>query len=38
MENPTFVDEQNIPLINQVEDYGNYPDTTLSRVDETCGA
>ena len=35
MENPTFVDEENIPLINQVEDYDNYPDTTSSRVGET---
>ena len=37
MENPTFADEENIPLINQYEDYDNYsrPDTTPSRVDET---
>ena len=37
MENPTFVDEEDIPLINQDEDYDNYstPDTTPSRVDET---
>ena len=35
MENPTFVDEENIPLINQDEDYDDYPDTTPSRVDET---
>ena len=35
MENPTFVDEENIPLINQDKDYDDYPDTTPSRVDET---
>ena len=36
MENSTFVDEENIPLINQDEDYDNYstPGTTPSRVDE----
>ena len=37
MENPTFLDEENIPLINQDEDYDNYstPDMTPSRVYET---
>ena len=37
MENLTFVDEENIPLIIQDADYDNYstPDTTPSRVDET---
>ena len=36
MENPTFVDKENIPLINQDKHYDNYtPDTTPSRVDET---
>ena len=37
MENLTFADEENIPLIIQDEDYDNYstPDTTPSRVDET---
>ena len=36
MENPTFVDKENIPLINQDEYYDNYtPETTPSRVDET---
>ena len=36
MENPTFLDEENIPLINQDEDYDNYSTlgTTPSRVDE----
>ena len=36
MENSTFVDEENIPLINQDEDYDNYSTlgTTPSRVDE----
>ena len=36
MEDPTFLDEENIPLINQDEDYDNYstPGTTPSRVDE----
>ena len=36
IENPTFIDEEDIPLINQDEDYVNYrtPDTTPSRIDE----
>ena len=36
MENVRF-DEEDIPLINQDEDYDNHstPDTTPSRVDET---
>ena len=37
MDNPTFIDEKDIPLINQDEEYDDYstPDTTTSRVDET---
>ena len=40
MENPTFVNEEYIPLINQDEDYDNCstPDMTPSRVDETSDA
>ena len=36
IENPTFIDEEDIPLINQDEDYVNYrtPDTAPSRIDE----
>ena len=37
MDNLTFIDEEDIPLINQDEEYDDYstPDTTTSRVDET---
>ena len=34
MENPTFADEEDTPLINQDEDYDDYK-TPDSRVDET---
>ena len=35
MKNPTFVDEEDIPLINQVEDYDDYTTPDTSTVDET---
>ena len=37
MDNLTFFNEEDIPLINQDEEYDDYstPDTTTSRVDET---
>ena len=34
MENPVFVDEENIPLV-QDEDYGDYRTPDTSRIDET---
>ena len=33
MENPTFVNEEEIPLINQDEDYDDYRTPDTSRVD-----
>ena len=35
MDNPTFVDEENIPLVHQDEDYDSYRTPDTSRVDET---
>ena len=35
MDNPTFFDEENIPLVHQDEDYDNYRTPDTSRVDET---
>ena len=36
MDNPTFVDEENIPMVNQDKDYeDNYRRPCTSRVDET---
>ena len=35
MENLTFVDEKDIPLINQDEDYDDYRTPDTSRVAET---
>ena len=37
MYNPTFIDEEDIPIVHQDEEYDDYstPDTTPSRVDET---
>ena len=36
MDNPTFVDEETIPMINQDEDYyDDYRTPDTSRVDET---
>ena len=36
MDNPTFVDEENIPMIHQdEEDYDDYRTPDTSRIDET---
>ena len=36
MDNPTFVDEENIPMVHDEEDYDERYDTpNVSRVDET---
>ena len=36
MDNPTFVDEENIPLVHQdEEDYDDYRTQDTSRIDET---
>ena len=35
MDNPVFVDEEDIPLINQDEEYDDYRTLDISRVDET---
>ena len=35
MENPTFFDKEDIPLINQDEDYDDYKTADTNRVDET---
>ena len=35
MDNPTFVDEDTIPIIDQDEDYDDYKTLDTSRVDET---
>ena len=35
MDNPRFIDEEDIPLINQDEDYDDYKTPDTSRVDET---
>ena len=35
MDNPNFVDEEDIPLINQDEDYDDYKTPDTSRIDET---
>ena len=34
MDNPTFVDEENILLVHQQEDYGDYNTPNTSRIDE----
>ena len=34
MDNPRFVDEETIPLV-QIEDYDNYGTPNTSKVDET---
>ena len=34
MDNPVFLDEENIPLV-QDEDYGDYRTPDTSRIDET---
>ena len=35
MDNPVFVDEEDIPLINQDEEYDDYRTIDISRLDET---
>ena len=35
MDNPTFVDDEDIPLINQDEDYKNFRTPDTSRIDKT---
>ena len=35
MDNPEFVDEENIPLIHQDEDYDDYNIPNTSGIDET---
>ena len=35
MDNPVIVDEEDIPLINQHEDYGNYRTPDKSRMGES---
>ena len=34
MDNPTFVDEENIPMVHQDEDYDNYVTLDTSRIDD----
>ena len=35
MDNPTFLDEEDIPMVHQDEDYDDYRTPDISRVDET---
>ena len=35
MDNPRFIDEEDIPLVHQDEDYDYYNTSNTSRVDET---
>ena len=35
MDNPAFVDEKDIPLVHQDEDYDDYGIPDTSRIDET---
>ena len=35
MDNPTFVNEEDIPMVHQDEDYDNYRTPDTSRIDET---
>ena len=36
MDNPTFVDEENIPMVEEAEDdYDDYNTPNTSRIDET---
>ena len=35
MDNPTFVDEEDIPMIHQDDDYDDYNTPDTSRIDET---
>ena len=34
MDNPVFVDEEDIPVVHQDDDYDNYGTPDTSRVDE----
>ena len=35
MDNPRFIDEEDIPLVHQNEDYNEYNTPNTSRIDET---
>ena len=35
MNNPVFVNEENIPMVHEDDDYGDYNTSNTSRVDET---
>ena len=35
MDNPMFVDEEDIPMVHQDEDYDDYNTPNTSRIDET---
>ena len=35
MDNPTFVNEEDISMVHQDEDYDNYRTPDTSRIDET---
>ena len=35
MDNPVFVDEEDIPMVHQDEDYDDYNIPNTSRIDET---
>ena len=35
MDNPTFVDEEDVPMIHQDDDYDDYNTPDTSRIDET---
>ena len=35
MDNPTFVDEEDIPMVHQDDDYDDYSTPNTSRIDET---
>ena len=35
MDNPTFIDEEDIPMVHQDDDYDEYNTPDTSRIDET---
>ena len=35
MDNPTFVDEEDLPMVHQDEDYNDYNTPNTSRIEET---
>ena len=35
MDNPRFIDEEDVPLVHQDEDYDDYKTPDTSRIDET---